>query len=528
MSFRRSHAGLLVLLSLTFLWALHNRFVQDDAFISFRYARNLVDGHGLVFNPGERVEGYTNFLWTVLMAVPLALDADPVRFSWVVGLLLFPGSIYLTYRIGRSLSRRRDVGWMAAGLTGANFSYSAWATGGMETQAQSFLFLAVARLLVLVADRPSYPRLLLFSFAAAAAFLLRMDSAVLIAPALAAVSVALWSPRRPARLLAALLPAALIAGAWMAWKIGYYGRLLPNTFFAKATGATVLPGLYFAALYAFSYGLPLIVPFAVRPILRDRPRPDLATGFVLAVTVLWIAYVAAVGGDFMEFRLMVPVIPFISVFAAWTVAAVFPKPSARIAWMLVFGAISLFHSQRDRLYGVETVRALERHVREGGWIEAGRALRAHLAGSDVVIATTAAGAIPFYSELTTIDMLGLNDAWIARHGQTARTPSRRWLGEKPGHQKKAPLRYLMDRRVNLLIGHPRVVPPASRTFARSDFVGDAFWQLDALPDRGVRVVEIPIREDAVLVALYLREHPDVESAIARKRWRVYPVNGQPP
>ena len=103
MSFRRSHAGLLVLLSLTFLWALHNRFIQDDAFISFRYARNLVDGHGLVFNPGERVEGYTNFLWTVLMAVSLALDADPVRFSWVVGLLLFPGSIYLTYRIGRSL-----------------------------------------------------------------------------------------------------------------------------------------------------------------------------------------------------------------------------------------------------------------------------------------------------------------------------------------------------------------------------------------------------------------------------------------
>lgn len=36
--------------------------VQEDAFISFRYARNLVDGHGLVFNPGERVEGYTNFL----------------------------------------------------------------------------------------------------------------------------------------------------------------------------------------------------------------------------------------------------------------------------------------------------------------------------------------------------------------------------------------------------------------------------------------------------------------------------------
>ena len=38
-------------------------FLTDDAFISFRYVRNLLEGHGLVFNPGEYVEGYTNFLW---------------------------------------------------------------------------------------------------------------------------------------------------------------------------------------------------------------------------------------------------------------------------------------------------------------------------------------------------------------------------------------------------------------------------------------------------------------------------------
>ena len=46
------------------------RFVQDDAFITYRYARNLARGEGLVFNPGERVEGYTNFLWTVMHWLP--------------------------------------------------------------------------------------------------------------------------------------------------------------------------------------------------------------------------------------------------------------------------------------------------------------------------------------------------------------------------------------------------------------------------------------------------------------------------
>jgi hypothetical protein len=52
--------------------------VQEDAFISFRYASNLIQGHGLVYNVGERVEGYTNFLWTLILAGGMALGAD----SW--------------------------------------------------------------------------------------------------------------------------------------------------------------------------------------------------------------------------------------------------------------------------------------------------------------------------------------------------------------------------------------------------------------------------------------------------------------
>ncbi len=53
-------------------------FLTDDAFISFRYVRNLIEGHGLVFNPGERVEGYTNFLWVLeLAALGRRLDCGP-------------------------------------------------------------------------------------------------------------------------------------------------------------------------------------------------------------------------------------------------------------------------------------------------------------------------------------------------------------------------------------------------------------------------------------------------------------------
>ena len=97
--------------------ALLNRFIQDDAFISFQYARNLVEGNGLTFNPGERVEGYTNFLWTLLISAGVAIGAEPILWSYVLGLCFFgqPGD-HLSPR-GRALGehRRRPRGYPAAG-----------------------------------------------------------------------------------------------------------------------------------------------------------------------------------------------------------------------------------------------------------------------------------------------------------------------------------------------------------------------------------------------------------------------------
>ena len=70
---------LVLLLSLALLLLLASRFFDhtvDDAFISYRYARNLVEGHGLVWNVGQRVEGYTDFLWVVLISGALAVGID--------------------------------------------------------------------------------------------------------------------------------------------------------------------------------------------------------------------------------------------------------------------------------------------------------------------------------------------------------------------------------------------------------------------------------------------------------------------
>ena len=73
-------AGILLALQMSYWW-----YTVDDAYISYRYAENAAKGLGFVFNPGERVEGFTNFLWTLLLAVAFKLGADTVIASKILG-----------------------------------------------------------------------------------------------------------------------------------------------------------------------------------------------------------------------------------------------------------------------------------------------------------------------------------------------------------------------------------------------------------------------------------------------------------
>ena len=123
-------------------------FVTDDAFISFVYSRNLAEHGKLVFNLGEHpVEGYTNFLWTVLLAA--LLEARPRARAHVAR---------ARHRLRRGHARHRapgcrgacarrrggDVDWswwdalpalFLAGVPG----YACWSSGGLETQMFAFL-----------------------------------------------------------------------------------------------------------------------------------------------------------------------------------------------------------------------------------------------------------------------------------------------------------------------------------------------------------------------------------------------------
>jgi hypothetical protein len=116
--------------------ALHYWLLIDDAFITFRYARNLIDGAGLVFNIGERVEGYSNLLWTLLMAGGMTVGVPPETLSRLVSLISALTVLVLTWRTGRRLlpdePASRWISLLPVVLLASNRSFAAWTGSGLE------------------------------------------------------------------------------------------------------------------------------------------------------------------------------------------------------------------------------------------------------------------------------------------------------------------------------------------------------------------------------------------------------------
>src|ERR1051325_2370710 len=121
-------------------------FLCDDAFISFRYARNFAQGHGLVFNPGhERVEGYSNFLWVLILAAGQVLGIAPEHAANPLLILCGLGVIALVLRFcWRELPEGASPYWLLAPvlLLAANRSFGMWCTSGLETKLYELLVVA--------------------------------------------------------------------------------------------------------------------------------------------------------------------------------------------------------------------------------------------------------------------------------------------------------------------------------------------------------------------------------------------------
>lgn len=516
------------------------RFVQDDAFITFRFARNLERGHGLVLNQGERVEGYTNFLWTVLMAIPERFGWSAPMFSVVVGLLIMVITIVVSFRLALLVFERESLALLSVLALVANMTFLGYGTSGLETMMQTMFVMAVA---LLVLERPARSRVVARRVAAGVvaglACLTRLDSAVIVGTLFVLVVLHEWSGTgssepspagdptsarlRRAGVAAATLgvPTALVLIPWLVWKLDYYGDLLPNTFTAKSGSQliAIAYGLFYLLAFFVSY-------FAFMFIKRFRGRrsewfENRIARDLTVVVAAWFVYICIVGADFMEYRFMVPVLPILAMLAAMLVNR-FRDRRAQVVFVAVLLCVSGCRAVMPSVgYPVLSFSDL-RHWptdSETSWVGIGKYLGSTFPGGErapdqPVVSLLALGAISYYSDLPVVDMIGLADKEIARNGD--RIPL-----YYPGHVRVSTVQQLVDKDVSLVVGLPLVLPREERrtSYRLSELVAlYAGTDLRRLP-RDATVLEATVKQDRVLVMISLLPNPKVDALVESGEWR---------
>lgn len=380
----------------------------DDAYVSFRYARHIAEGHGAVYNPGERVEGYSNPLF-VALTVPgfLVVPASHI-YWWSVGLngLFLAASLLVLASV-----TRREVSEAAVGPAVFVFALCpvlwAWMGAGLEAP----LVLLIQLSLWAVTLRPMSPwRNRLLSLLAAASVLARPDG-VLVPMVCAAYSA--WHGDRAAARRIVVWTVVSFAALTMA-RFAYYGDVVPNTYYVKVDGEIVWRILSAArqllTIGSVSSLLLLVCVLLVLPAcpsVAGRPRVALSTLLALTLVGYWVY----LGGDVFDERFLLLIIPMGIVevlrLSSGGVARVSPIVPALV--LMAMNAASLGRVDARFQYQVD---------RYDMWSTLGHRLRQE--PRDALLAIDAAGKAPYFSELRTVDMLGLTDRTLARSAPKSR------------------------------------------------------------------------------------------------------------
>jgi len=413
-------------------------YTMDDAYISLRYAAHLARGLGLTWNPGgEPVEGYSNFLWVLWMALASKIAPDPMVLTKLLGAALGLGTIVLLGREGRAVVGEDGYGLLPSAFLALSPMFAFWAASGIEMPAFALALLLAWRWM-------RQGRTLLMGTAWAAAALLRPEGVFLMgAGILVFLGFALRrADRRAARCLAlgaaiTLLPVAAYTG----WRLVHFGTFFPNTVLAKWEP---LAGLrYFDGELLRYQGVHVLLALVWVAMclagVTGAPRAGKGTaitegegsgaceaivgGMAIAGTqAVLLAQARPTMGFYL--RLFWPVLPFL--FIASAGALRWLSGRFRSPWLVAVpaAALMMFPIVRDaapiRLPGARTAAPVLRTAAAVGEILSS----VHVPVADwlvqnhpgATVALTDCGVLPYRSDLRILDLWGLNDREISTHG----------------------------------------------------------------------------------------------------------------
>jgi len=268
----------------------------DDAYISFRVTENFVNGHGLVWNAGERVQAFTHPLWVLILSVLYSFTQEIYFTSIILSILL---TLLTVGIIGFRISSSLGSAILSLLILLISKSFIDYATSGLENPL-TFLLLTVFYQ-QFFSRKISLVTFFVLSFVAALAAFNRLDTLLLFLPTL--VYAYGKVPKKMGALVGfiSFLPLTF----WLLFSIFYYGFVLPNTYYAKlhagvASSDLMVQGLvYFVDSFKNDPLTLLTIVVSLILAFKSKDWKIFVTGLGI---ILYLGYVVKIGGDFMSGR----------------------------------------------------------------------------------------------------------------------------------------------------------------------------------------------------------------------------------
>jgi arabinofuranosyltransferase len=425
-------------------------FTQDDAYISYRYVKNFLNGEGLVFNSGERVEGYTNFFLIILMIFFGRLGLDYIVISKIIGIASGIGILVLMILWLYKIFKGRPPIMLAIAalwLLVTNGVLAYWSVSGLET----LLFTALIFWgLYLVSNKN-----LLFVPIMVIATLTRPEGGLVFI--LILIYLLITKNHRLSEIGKLLLMYIVLLLPQFIFRLYYYHEILPNPFYAK-TGWSVeyfQSGLQYVWLFMKHYGF--YGALVLLPLVYYKQLPK-QMRLLLIVVYGYMIYILLVGGDVLHGdRFFVPILAPIYLLLVMTIYKIAEKifrkrkfyiSAVSLVIVLAIGAID-FMVPQDWIQSIRVSEQLliNKILRRVDYIKKSGAQKA-------TIACTTIGALSYNLDGCIIDMLGLTDSTIAKHPQAIAEIASTWK------ERNYNIPYIMKRQPDIILFSTGIKPSA--------------------------------------------------------------------
>ncbi len=451
------HEWPVLLLLVPYVWLVHRFwFLCDDAYITFRYSKNLARGHGVRFNlEGPPVEGYSNFLWMLLTAA-LEADLQPVeRLMPLLSAAMGGGLLLLLWWVLRARAGlSRLPAFAATAALALCPSFDVWATSGLATMPFAFFVFLFWERATFAEGRRAWLGVGLTGIALAT---IRTEGVAWVGVIAVLASAARWTDaRRPTlqKTLGPIVQGLLLVGAafavYTSWRVAHFGDFLPNTAHAKVgfTLERLTRGLKYVGLFGLTF--PAMAIWLLGTWRALGWRVGVGTSIAL-LAIAFPAYGVVVGGDFFPMgRMILPSLAFGAALFGWLVQALWERrgperivaPGLAVAVVLL-GVLPAFNihvvpgSMREplhfRLSDKSFMTEYERweNLRDNldGFSRRASALNL-LVHHEARVVSQAIGVIGYHTDLHLYDQYGLVDREVALLQQPPGP-----LLHSPGHDK---------------------------------------------------------------------------------------------